>query len=356
MKLSFTFSMVMARIGMVVMYLMMSSYFITLKVLMFAYFDKISIVDKSASSFAGFCLFFYIAMITSLLFMSIQFKANDRDLEFFFRVISHLLGVFMLFSFAVMMVLLFGEIFKDPTGYFLNQNLMRVLVILNAGFYVLIAIVNPQTLKTIVFCVPHYLYYMPTYLHIMVVYAFCRIDDLSWGTKGAHSEDPSGKTKEYKDFKVEFVGTWLMSNTVISYIVIVVISDPTNQDTFLTILIFFITLLVSVKAFFAFIYAIKFYFFDTHKYYFHLKDMRNHYETQSQAIKNYYEEIKMVGSTIQRPNFGESSNFPRPPTGYKIESSNYLLDNNNINSNNPKESPPKKKNQFLINYEESIWR
>lgn len=30
----------------------------------------------------------------------------------------------------------------------------------------------------------HYLFYAPTYLHILVIYAFSRIDDLSWGTKG----------------------------------------------------------------------------------------------------------------------------------------------------------------------------
>jgi chitin synthase len=29
-----------------------------------------------------------------------------------------------------------------------------------------------------------YFYYQPTYSHLFVVYSFCRIDDLSWGTKG----------------------------------------------------------------------------------------------------------------------------------------------------------------------------
>ncbi len=299
MKLSFSFSMIMAKIGMVVIYLMMTSYYITLKVLMFAYFDQISIINNPAASVAGFCLFFYIAMIMSLLFMSLQFKATDKDLEFFFRLISHLLGIFMLFSFGVMMLLLFSEIFSDPVGYFANQNLMRVLVLINAGFYVLITIVNPPSIKTVVFCVPHYLYYMPTYLHIMVVYAFCRIDDLSWGTKGAHTTDPTNKSKEYKDFKVAFVSTWLLSNTVIAYIVIVVTSNPDNQDIFLTVLIFFITMLVSIKAFFAFIYAIKFYLFDQKKYYFHLKDNKNHYLKQTETIKEYYEKTKITGFVIE---------------------------------------------------------
>jgi chitin synthase len=29
-----------------------------------------------------------------------------------------------------------------------------------------------------------YLYYSPTYINILQIFAFARIDDLSWGTKG----------------------------------------------------------------------------------------------------------------------------------------------------------------------------
>lgn len=37
-------------------------------------------------------------------------------------------------------------------------------------------------------CAPHYIFYSPTYIHLLVIYAFCRIDDLSWGTKGLAEE------------------------------------------------------------------------------------------------------------------------------------------------------------------------
>ena len=357
MKLVFSFSMVMARIGMMVIYLMMSTYYITLKVLMFAYFDQVSIVANPTTSLAGFFLYFYIVMVISLLFLSLQFKATDPDLEFFFRLISHLLGVFMLFSFGVMIYLLFSEIFKDPVAYFTNQSLMRVLVILNAGFYLLIVLVNPQTIKTIAFGVPHYLYYMPTYLHIMVVYSFCRIDDLSWGTKGAHTSDPTGRTKEYKDFKVEFVGKWLIANAIISYSVIVITSDPNNQDIFLTVLIFFITMLVSIKSFFAFLYAIRFYFFDQSQYYHHLKDLRVYYEAQTLAIKEYYEKIKMRGFTASMK---LDSVVENREMGFKPESSQELIESNsNMHLRNPsyQQTEKTKVNQFLLyGKNDSIWK
>jgi chitin synthase len=37
-----------------------------------------------------------------------------------------------------------------------------------------------------------YLYYAPTYINILQIFAFCRIDDLSWGTKGLDNNENSG--------------------------------------------------------------------------------------------------------------------------------------------------------------------
>jgi chitin synthase len=36
--------------------------------------------------------------------------------------------------------------------------------------------------------VASYLFYAPTYVNILQVFSFCRIDDLSWGTKGLDTD------------------------------------------------------------------------------------------------------------------------------------------------------------------------
>jgi chitin synthase len=36
-----------------------------------------------------------------------------------------------------------------------------------------------------------YFFYAPSYINLFFIYAFCRIDDLSWGTKGLDSEKKS---------------------------------------------------------------------------------------------------------------------------------------------------------------------
>ncbi len=36
--------------------------------------------------------------------------------------------------------------------------------------------------------VKDYIFYSPTYIHLFILYAFCRIDDLTWGTKGLDAD------------------------------------------------------------------------------------------------------------------------------------------------------------------------
>lgn len=43
-----------------------------------------------------------------------------------------------------------------------------------------------------------FLFYTPTYLIILTTFALCRIDDISWGTKGLDSSS-GGRTKELVD-------------------------------------------------------------------------------------------------------------------------------------------------------------
>lgn len=317
MRLMFSFSVLMSKIGMYVIYLMMTSYYVTLNIVMFAFFDYITLTDSSLSSLAGFLIFIYIWFIISLLYLSIQLKANDPDAEFFFRLIAHIMGCYMLFSFSITLILLFGSIFYDLKGYFLNQNLMSALSLINACSYVAITLINPFAIDTVTFCVVHYLYYMPTYLHIMVVYAFCRIDDLSWGTKGAHDSQENSKSKEYKDFKVNFVSTWLVVNAVLSYVIIVIMSDPDYKSIFLTILITFITCLVTMKAFFALLYQLKYIFWDQPKYKETLEKNAPIYHKQGKEINEYYEKIRIKGYIQNQARGTEKANENIVPNSEK---------------------------------------
>ena len=45
---------------------------------------------------------------------------------------------------------------------------------------------------------PSYIWYVPTYINVLIIYAFCRIDDLSWGTKGLDEDIERLKSNQWK--------------------------------------------------------------------------------------------------------------------------------------------------------------
>lgn len=64
-----------------------------------------------------------------------------------------------------------AEVLKWLIGFGLIANAFPVLI-------------NIKKSIEMALCVPHFIFYSPTYIHLLVIYAFSRIDDLSWGTKG----------------------------------------------------------------------------------------------------------------------------------------------------------------------------
>lgn len=43
---------------------------------------------------------------------------------------------------------------------------------------------NGRIYWEIISSTPSFFFYGPTYIHVLMIYAFCKIDDFSWGTKG----------------------------------------------------------------------------------------------------------------------------------------------------------------------------
>ena len=95
-----------------------------------------------------------------------------------------------------------------------------------------------------------FLFYSPAYLNLLNVYALCRIDDISWGTKGLDAE-VGGKNANLKDtwkiVKMIDVAKFFLWNVVLGTLFIVF-------DSYL-IIKFFVTLILLML--FTFIQVIK---------------------------------------------------------------------------------------------------
>lgn len=299
-KLMFSFVTFMSKISLIIHYLLLSFYFVSIKIIMFSYFDQISLINNSKSSLAGFFLFYFIALMITLIFLSLEFKSIDKDMVFFFRIISHFLGIFMLFGFSILSILIFTEVFKKPAGFFINQIVIQSEVLIICASVLSVVISNPSAWKNLIFGFVHYLYYLPTYAHITVVYAFCRIDDLSCGVRGAHINDPPLQKKEFKDFKVKFVSTWLLINTFISYIMLIVISSDSYKGEFLIILLGLIAIITSVKATLSILYSTKYWIFDQNQQVEKTKELKPYYKKEKEEIETYYESLNFEVSESER--------------------------------------------------------
>jgi hypothetical protein len=100
-----------------------------------------------------------------------------------------------------------GETGIDTSNF--NQMSVVVMLIINIGGYFAIILLHLCTHKNLVWRLIcdtfSYWYYQGAYSQTLVAYAFCNVDDVSWGTKGSTSAHGG---KGYQVDKVFFVARW----------------------------------------------------------------------------------------------------------------------------------------------------
>ena len=89
------------------------------------------------------------------------------------------------------------------------QMSVLVMVFINLGLFFLIVLLNsflhPKEALKLLINTPSYISYQAAYTITMIIHAFCNVDDVSWGTKGASGH---GGAKKYEGEKIKFVGRW----------------------------------------------------------------------------------------------------------------------------------------------------
>lgn len=67
------------------------------------------------------------------------------------------------------------------------------------------------------------MFFSPTYLNILNIYALCRMDDISWGTKGLNN-DGSGRNKDmmddWKKIKLIHVSKFVLYNILVAFLLL----------------------------------------------------------------------------------------------------------------------------------------
>lgn len=136
-----------------------------------------------------------------------------------------------------------------------------MLLGLNVGCYIFLLLVHllthPKEILQIITGYPSYMTYQGAYTHTMVIYSFCNIHDVSWGTKGG-----SGTTeKKYEKERLMFVSSWIYWNTLICFVfffIDYILTAKSRQYTLLVLAIYS-TILLCLRTFFALMNHFKFY-------------------------------------------------------------------------------------------------
>ena len=103
-----------------------------------------------------------------------------------------------------------------------------------------------------------FLFYTPTYLNILNIYSLCRIDDISWGTKGLDSG--SDKNAHLKDswrlIKFVHVAKYVIWNIILSAVLLTLGSNYAPRFYVTVIMIAIIGSTMSLKIVVAVIYML----------------------------------------------------------------------------------------------------
>jgi chitin synthase len=116
----------------------------------------------------------YLLNIIAVFFVSLR-KVNPVKYSYIYKFIGFIFTVLLVCSIIA--------------GYYalsIKENIKMIVVIsllLIPGAIIFTGILHGE-LFTILSSGIHYLFMLPTYIHIFTIYSFCNIDDVSWGTKG----------------------------------------------------------------------------------------------------------------------------------------------------------------------------
>lgn len=65
---------------------------------------------------------------------------------------------------------------------------------------------------------PGYIYYLPTYINILQIYAICQTDDVSWGTRTDGEKKSNSRIQEFKYKKVLYLVAYVLSNSAFGFL------------------------------------------------------------------------------------------------------------------------------------------
>ncbi|EAR99425.3 chitin synthase (macronuclear) [Tetrahymena thermophila SB210] len=197
-----------------------------------------SILNGSALQLLITTLFFAVYFISVLVIIYISLMLDTRKPEVIrsFYPISTFLGLVMLVAYVFMIIYVilttlftwdyyilgnkFSQYAQSGILQSWNENFLKEFFcyLIVVGFFITFIpyIFNPRKILEMIISFIHFIAYQAQYIHLFTIYAYCRIDDFSWGTKGQNTA--SQQQDVSKSIKFKFVLQWFLTNFFIAFL------------------------------------------------------------------------------------------------------------------------------------------
>lgn len=222
-------------------------------------------VNSIANSVPHVINFIYIMLITATLYLSLSLNQNNKRFSRLYYFTSSLLGVYGIITFVLLVYnticIVLDIANKNLVGDFIIPAIylkaMILFIIVGHAIPVIWTFSFSKWIDMLT-ALPSYIFYVPSYVNILLLYAFCRIDDLSWGTKGLDEDVDRKKTLEWKKEKFRFVCIFLIVNVLIAFAICQVIDLPRVRGGLILAIACLVVFLLSFRLIFAFFYLLKY--------------------------------------------------------------------------------------------------
>lgn len=112
---------------------------------------------------------------------------NNNNVVKWFRITTSLLGIYVLVSYYFMYSHLVKYFIREQEN--INIGTLQLpeliwLVLITVFSHALPCVFYPKkALLNLVWGLPSYIFYSPTFIITMILYSFCNFDDVSWGNR-----------------------------------------------------------------------------------------------------------------------------------------------------------------------------
>jgi cellulose synthase/poly-beta-1,6-N-acetylglucosamine synthase-like glycosyltransferase len=120
-----------------------------------------------------------------------------------------------LFYFLVLLYILIVLLYVLIAVGFESEVYLIVIIIVPCTLILSLMLYDPSSICKYALCALPYAYYIPTYVNILQIYAICKTDDVSWGTRG---NDYNSKHEAFKYKKFFYLIAYVLSNSIFGFL------------------------------------------------------------------------------------------------------------------------------------------